>query len=316
MTMIVNYASPQSVLHVSDRRVTAARPNQKPSVHSPVENKTIIFLIRDAVGVVGYTGSAYIGDTPTDQWIAETLAPHTKMPNGDRFVASMGGRRSLRLNVLVWRLREALRSARLPPRARMITVSVAGYRIRRKYCVPFYMEISWPPSWKRSLFYMRMPSNKSQRILLAQVGAEMPSDELIEHIRGQAEAARSNDNAVILKGITEAVRTNASRTPLVGSDLMTVEIPNPNVSQTITWRFEPSSKHNGQIVGPGVQIPFDAVYSPWIITPGATYAPSIGTGHFDIGCGNWAIRCGSDEAHPGRRGLLFAVSSQQRLRKP
>lgn len=278
--MIVNYASPRSVLHVSDRRVTAARSNQKPSVHSPVENKTIIFLTRDAVGVMGYTGSAYIGDTPTDQWLAETLAPRAKMPNGDRFAVSVGGGRSLRLNVLMWRLREALKSARFPPGARMISVSVAGYRIRRKYCVPFYMEISWPPSWKQSLFHMRMPSNKSQRILLAQVGAEMPFDELTQHVKKEMEAARSGDNAVILKGLTQAVRAKASATPLVGSDLMTVEIPNPNISQTITWRFEPIVQHTAQIVGPGVNIPFEAIYSPWIITPGATYAPSIGTGHF------------------------------------
>lgn len=39
----------------------------------PEANKTIVYVARDAIVSIGYTGRAYLEGRPTDQWIAEQL---------------------------------------------------------------------------------------------------------------------------------------------------------------------------------------------------------------------------------------------------
>ena len=68
MTLIIARASPTGALMVSDRRVTTSG-----ILFDPDANKTILFADRNAVVAIGYTGMAYIGSLPTDQWLASAL---------------------------------------------------------------------------------------------------------------------------------------------------------------------------------------------------------------------------------------------------
>ena len=69
MNLILTFASAFYVMHVGDRLVTVTAKE-----FDPVANKNVIYLERDAVATIGYTGRAYVDQIPTDQWLAEKLA--------------------------------------------------------------------------------------------------------------------------------------------------------------------------------------------------------------------------------------------------
>jgi len=68
MTLILGQASRDYVLQVTDRLVTKGnRP------FDPLANKNIVYCARNALVAIGFTGIAFLGDIPTDQWIVEQL---------------------------------------------------------------------------------------------------------------------------------------------------------------------------------------------------------------------------------------------------
>src|SRR5437870_4953387 len=72
MTLILTRASALYVLQVTDRLITrGAAP------FDALSNKNIIYSATNALVTMAYTGHAFIGDVPTDQWIVETLTKHT-----------------------------------------------------------------------------------------------------------------------------------------------------------------------------------------------------------------------------------------------
>ena len=78
MTLIVTRTSCRYALMVTDRKVTT-----NGAEYDPDANKNILFGDRNAVVAIGYTGMAYIGTVPTDQWIAQALTGLT-FPQGLR----------------------------------------------------------------------------------------------------------------------------------------------------------------------------------------------------------------------------------------
>jgi hypothetical protein len=69
VTQILTRTSRAFALMVTDRLVTTNKGEQ----FDPHANKNIVFCARNAVVAMGYTGRAYIGKTPTDQWLVEKL---------------------------------------------------------------------------------------------------------------------------------------------------------------------------------------------------------------------------------------------------
>ena len=83
MTLVITRTSAAYALMVTDRKVT-----KNGAEYDPDSNKNIVFSDRNAVVTVGYTGAAYIGTIPTDQWIAQTLT-------GLNFPEGRGGKGTL-----------------------------------------------------------------------------------------------------------------------------------------------------------------------------------------------------------------------------
>jgi len=73
MTLILTRASRDYVLQVADRLVTL--PGGQP--FDAMSNKTVLYCARNGVVTMGYTGLAYLGGIPTDQWIVQTLIGST-----------------------------------------------------------------------------------------------------------------------------------------------------------------------------------------------------------------------------------------------
>ncbi|MDP2046001.1 MAG: hypothetical protein Q8L00_07310 [Deltaproteobacteria bacterium] len=68
MTLIISKTSRNYVLQVTDRLVTRSGDS-----FDPLANKNILFCALNGILSFAYTGHAYIGSTPTDQWLAEKL---------------------------------------------------------------------------------------------------------------------------------------------------------------------------------------------------------------------------------------------------
>src|ERR1700692_187490 len=73
MTLILSHLSRVFALQSSDRLVTRLNTGQDPTPFDPLANKTIVYLARDAIVAMSYTGPAYIGQLTTDDWIVQNL---------------------------------------------------------------------------------------------------------------------------------------------------------------------------------------------------------------------------------------------------
>jgi hypothetical protein len=125
MTLILELFERTCIIHAGDRLVTVAgRP------YDETANKSVIFQARDSRVVLGYTGAAYVGDFPTDEWIAYQLT-HTDLPRGPR----MGGLHQFAtaswpdLSAAAHALRDSLSAASargMLPRGAEPAISLAG----------------------------------------------------------------------------------------------------------------------------------------------------------------------------------------------
>jgi hypothetical protein len=321
MTLILSINTPKAAVHASDRRVTRVGLGRSPAIYSPLENKTLIFLTDDAVGTMGFTGIAFIGEQPTDQWIANKIAPQ---PDGSPPLGSFvfGGRGfgRLRLRTIVRRL--VLAMADLPWKLRKygLAIQIGGYRIRRHRSVPFCIEIEWKGGAPAIDGWMRLPRTRQQKTIVSQIGDGWSVSKTWQAMVDYAETTGRQDIEAIREAAIATIRERAGETSTVGSDLMTVVVPNPLVSREIVWRFEPLDLHEGAIVGPNIDYRFAAIYSPWIITPWSVACPSIGTGGGEIEAGGFTIRCGNDAViiEGQRRGprIFGAFTHQRRMPAP
>src|ERR1700730_6856922 len=73
MTLILSHLSSAFALQSSDRLVTRLNMGRGPTPFDPLANKTIVYLARDAIVAMSYTGPAYIGQLTTDDWIVQNL---------------------------------------------------------------------------------------------------------------------------------------------------------------------------------------------------------------------------------------------------
>jgi len=302
MTLIVTAAG-REVFQASDRRVTLIQGSQS-SVHSPTENKTVIFLLRDAVGVLGYTGNAYVRDQPTDSWLAGLVAGEDF--GSVDFAIDTGRRRLERLKTVIWRIRSALEQE-LTPRDHL-TICIGGFRTRRSRTFPFLIRMSRPDSSANRLL-MRPPRAPANCIEICQIGDVLSDADFAAAMADGAQRAMAGGGDPLIGGVIRTVTMRAEQSQLVGDDLMGVRIA--PVGRLIDWRFSPSVPHVATVGGHSLT---DAFYSPWIITPDALQSPSVGTGHFDINCRGWAIRCLNGNNPQG--GVVFTIGNQSRPPRP
>ena len=69
MTLILVRASEHYITHTVDRLVTAETGGE----FDPKSNKSIVYACRDGIVSLAYTGIAFLGNIPTDQWLVEQI---------------------------------------------------------------------------------------------------------------------------------------------------------------------------------------------------------------------------------------------------
>jgi hypothetical protein len=311
--------APGLVAHVSERQTTRLQAGKSDAIHSSVENKTIIFLVRDAVGVLGYTGTAYIRGKPTDEWLAKRIAP-TAFGGPDQFAFSIGGNRRDKLNDVIWRLRKALAGGDLRHNEEL-AICIGGFRVRRHRWVSFQAEFGWPPSFIADSFHMRRPKSMKETWAFSQIGDTFPDDKVMASLSAAVPEAQAAGEHPYVGAMARLIRARSTQSRFVGANLMAVWIPQPR-QKRVLWEFMPAQTHQAAIISPTTTRTFDAIFSPWIISPGCISRPSFGTGHFSVSTCGWTIEpveprireTGQAPQASGR--ILFAMSNQERKPPP
>ncbi len=333
MTLILSHLSRGFVLQVSDRLVTRIRPGDTPSLFDALANKTIIYQARDAIVSMGYTGPAYIGQLPTDDWIAKTLtgvdvSEKFGMRTGplpqwwdigqatrlllrelmDSEIASQNS--NFELVVVGWQWKNVKRSME----GRYQPVPMAWGVLKPQGRV-FEEKVECLPRrwyWKnRSFFYAAPRSN------LVKTEQTNLFDRLNEEIAQNPPKTAEEVVDRVEKATVDTIRTVSVSNSYVGPNCMSVVIAPPHHSALVRVTFFPFEQHTAQLVGKtSVPITLPAAFSPWIIGQGIMHKPSVhmGKGSWDIRLGPFALKLNGPSGP--ERGLLAAMSSQRRPRRP
>jgi hypothetical protein len=294
VTLIISAATQRFVVHASDRLLTK-RIAGKVRVHSDVENKSLIVCCRDAIFVLGYTGTAYVERVITDEWLASRIA--AKDLSG-RFMSAAPGIGSVRLNAILRRIELGLRSAVLPLGAPYLGISVSGVRKRGNYIRPFIREFERNRSVCKADGYMRHPRSAHAHVI-SQIGDPVDDSQLRLTI-GKEFGSHGISAEAFRRGMLKAIRAKAKVSAFVGDEVMTITIGRTPECWDVVWTFEAPAPRYGVLVGKDGQVsaPLDAFFSPWIITPALIMKPAVGNGHPDHDFGDIRIRCGNPPGNP------------------
>ncbi len=314
MTQIVSELSRGLVLQVEDRLLTAVKPGFVPEKFDPLANKNIIYEARDAIVSMGYTGRAYINNTPTDDWIASTL---TGIDVSEKFSMRTGKLPNWwYIGEAISLLHERLKNTEIAVNKEYFELDIVGWKwkkgrrppVGRRQPVPFgcsirkecgnEFEVVRPARhwyWKSRTQFKTSPDG----------GLSMTAEELTQLMKRIGTLpANQHEQAIV-----DAIRAVAVRNPYVGPNCMSILIPPPQIRALVQATFFPHEKHTARVIGSHFVSPdYNAAYSPWIIGNGLVQKPSVFIGdgwHFQIGL--FTVLLNGFPAGPGAVGGFSSV---------
>jgi hypothetical protein len=329
MTLIVTRASCRYALMVTDRRVT-----RNGAVFDPDANKNIGFGARNAVVAIGYTGLAYIGTIPTDQWIAQTLTGLT-FPEGRRGRGTVPALMITNYEDQCWGVRVRYLRHRLNEvgplipekhrqewRAGSFDLVITGWEWNHGEARPYLASLSKPHNsdtfelsdsdryWyvpRGMRFPVRMCAAPAQNL----TGDKLASiDARLDSVWGDGHGTPSEvaDHAEVL--FAETIQDVSVRLNVVGPDTMSILIPPPVGSDpTIRIRYIPAGREQGVLVAGGMQMPVPVAFSPWVVSPGCIRSPVVFTNlRVESVCGPYRVVMEG----PPADGMPGAMSGQER----
>jgi len=146
MTVILTVqASPIFILQLSDRLVSVSQGSGGPAKpFDALSNKTAVYRANDAIVSIGYTGVAYLGDLPTDEWIAQVLwgEPLPEPGPWGGIPMRIRGKPIVRdIGTAIHKLKSELESLPLKERG-PIAITIAGWKLARpKVDVPIVVQL-------------------------------------------------------------------------------------------------------------------------------------------------------------------------------
>jgi hypothetical protein len=305
MTRILAMSSSKLAVHACDRLVSG---DGVP--YDRVANKTIVYAARDAVAFMSYTGSAYLENIPTDEWLARALVGEWETVAGPPGTSTGAltwsstrhgrlpdwfdvGRAAQELQRQLEEVRSILAPDEWPP-----TVLISGVQWRRsrpEVWHPFLgcVEIAAPGARYEARFFEPLPTSQPFSI------CERPLPWLLtalEQDRLQVEVMRLGPAAdPIERELVAAVRNAARRSPgTIGDEVMTASI-SANSANVIRIRFHSPRKSSMAVTrnSDGKREYVDVAFSPWIIGPTLAMPPQAVMGFHSIGLGSVEVGNGS-----------------------
>ncbi len=332
MTLVLTLVTTRYVMQVADRLVTTDGKK-----FDPVSNKSLIYLARNAIVTIGYSGLAYLDGIPTDEWLAQMLwgkeLPRHDDGRAAGHVFGGEGRQIIDIGRAIERVRSgsenALRKDRAPLKARFLQIVLAGWQWRRMGSRIVWRPIlhaisserqngqircdvdSLPRYWQYERVLHDGKSCRPFRMLPIPSTTDTPDAHTSELIARLEPVAHLPDTS--RQTLVKEIQTRAASVPTIGKDCMCIYIPFPSPSVVeadyISAEWEPRLSTKGEI--------YSASYSPWIIGLASLHAPSIILGMQKARICPFIVRLRgpSPPKGPGPR-LTGASISQKRPPKP
>lgn len=282
MTLIISNVSKYQVLQISDRLVTKSYDK-----FDELANKSIIFCALNGILSISYTGHAFIGNIPTDQWLSEILIGRSFINANKPPAMSFGKTKINHIGPAINILRESLSKkaiSDMKPESRSqwinsrFYLSFAGWLWGRKGFRPIIAWLEKPPgkidfifkSTERYAFH-------GNKFAISVFPPSNINNKTIEYLSNQLSRNNIKEAEAIIVGVIQEISKN---NPVVGEDCMSISIPPPHLAQThplivkyISHRkavAELKTEMNKQLIR--------VSFTPWLIGPGAFSSPSIVTG--------------------------------------
>lgn len=329
MTLIVTRTSYRYALMVTDRKVT-----RNGTEHDVDANKNVLLGDRNAVVAIGYTGMAYIGTIPTDQWIVQTLTGLT-FPEGCRGKGSVPILMTsayedqyigLHVRILRDRLNEVrpliLEKYRHGWNANSFDLVITGFEWNHGEVRPFLTALSKPPNsdkFEISDFdrHWYLPQGRRYPVRMCAAPAQnLTTDQLmniesrLDSVWGDGSGTANEYADHAEKLLVETIQDVSKRLKFVGPDCMSILIPRPEESDpTIRVRYIPAGRDQGVLIAGGKQTQVPIAFSPWVVSPGCIRSPSVFTNvHPESQCGSYRVVMDG----PHVEGMPGVISSQKR----
>jgi hypothetical protein len=288
--------SPEVACQASDRLVVT----DERGTFAPFDrraNKTLVLVATDAVAFISYAGEAYIGDVPTDEWIARVIT-------GNRYVSASPlvggatwagtlittgtlplrdiGQTALILARELERARTGLRAEDRNRRGPWIVIAALQWKAKRPmYLWPFLATIE--PRQSDARYAASFPPAREERPPFFVIyEAPLPTD----FARGELDVSSMvrgwRHPEVIEDDLVAAIRIAADRHPTrIGKDCVTVST-RADCFGPIRVRFHPGEAHSFNL--PGVDEAIPVAYTPWLIGPKMAAPPqqAFGGAYTDV----------------------------------
>lgn len=311
MTLVLTAATPGFVVQAADRLLTKSVAGRT-RIFDAIANKTVIYRARDAIAAVSYSGVAYLGAKPMDEWIAEMLwgAPFHRGPDGKRpTMCSMGLRpNDWTIDIAITSLKQAVDSM---PQGLIdkggLFIVLAGWRQDRGPPRPFVVEIERPPR-ARTTAISGAPRRWPKRdFLLGRIGAGIPMD----MIGAAFDRFRSSRALSILdteQTFLELIRSAAEQQPSVGPNVLTVMLPQPGTGP-VHCRFHGAAAHRAQLLSATGTWELDVAHGPSMMGANQVHAPHVIVGSSVIELDGVSVVL---HGPPGRYGISGLASAIKR----
>lgn len=281
VTQILGAIRQGYLFQTSDRRLSWLGPELRPADHR--SNKSLILVSRNAVSLIGYTGTASIGKLPTDDWLAGAICAtgqpewHVPTHNNDLSKHTVDGVvRNLERHVDA--LRRRLPANRL--RDFHLIVQIVGYRARRRRLLPFGFVLEW---------YRDRPLARGHSRPLAasyQDGVVLATPYLSGSLasRVAAELGRSAPGpADFHNNMASAMTEVALAREGVGDELLGIALEARSLRGFLVYRFNPDTAAMGPTALP-------LFPTPWVVGPGHAHQPALMSGDGELGYAGLALR--------------------------
>ncbi|MDD1976199.1 hypothetical protein [Pseudomonas tussilaginis] len=147
MTLIITLATPMLIVQAGDRLLTQ-NVNGRTQQFDEKSNKSLIYEAFNGLLAISYRGKAFIQGKPTDEWIAEQLNSHLKIPSDGTDLWSLQMATGRPCNLLtcdrvIKVLRESLSSlAKSEFIQTGLTVVITGWKEKKKRIENVLIEIT------------------------------------------------------------------------------------------------------------------------------------------------------------------------------
>jgi hypothetical protein len=293
-------------LQVADRLVTTEKGRQ----FDDLANKSIIYWARDAIVSMAYTGSAFVGNIPTDSWIALKLCGED--PPGRRNLLEgwmrYGKIPSMDIGQAIRLLEKELKLSEIATQNANFTLVIVGWKWKCGNHVPvgrrgpllMGCRIHKPYGGRFAIQYLpRYWQWETNSKFIADPDGNMSTvefEELCDSIRNITVNNRRTPIEQRLRmyeqAIVDAIRAVSARNQYVGQNCMSILLAPPHHRAFVRVTFFPHKHYSARDLGVATAPPeYLAAFTPWIIGQNFVWSPQINVG------GSCVLRMGPFQVH-------------------